>query len=897
MIIKKWTFVISWLFILIFLLNHNLYSSSTEIYSLSNGMNVILEPDKSSPMISFCTIVKFGARNESSDMFGAAHFIEHLIFNGTSSRTQEQLYKEVDLIGGYNNASTDRAATTYLMLVPYEYTELGLELQADMIFNSIFPVEKFEKEKGIILEEIGQQSNDSYSLAENYFDNKIMTSSGYSHPILGSKESVLGISRDKLYNLYQDYYKPSNIILKVNGNFESSKIKIMIEKYLGKALVSKVPDQSELKALSYDYSLYTLKAKPIQINYYSFALPAPGAKSEDAPVFFFLANILNNRLNKLLKPNFPIPIMRISADYLPLEKSGYLKITIMTPPMGDPATVTSALFHYIENYAFIGLDDAAIRMMISGFKTSEIIAAEKPHITTFVNGPLLAVGGADFLNNISNTIPWLSPDDIQKAKDKYFSPLKFSGIYAGPGPENDPIEGKLVITKKMIEDASNFIRKDKVTSSAPIPIIQSQAMPSVTEPKMIETVLNNGMRIGVIQSPDSQVFAAHLLIRNRSVLEPQGKSGIAVLLNSLLMSGTGQTDAAGIGQIADAMGLTLTVNDNPMIPFDDIYTQPMFSFIRLETSNGYWKPSLSFLYNILYHSTFPTEEFEKKKSEQLSLINKNAFSPSAKAKTEFFQLMFGGEHPLSIVPSGTAESVASITKDDLSSFRNKYFAPDNIIITVSTDQPAEAIIAELNRLFGEEKTSLLPQEVKAHSFIEQQNKGSYEFSIGKKQSSIIHGFLIPYEKERMYALLLANNIISDKLSFQLREKEGLAYSLGSNIEFYRHNALFYFSIGTSPDNISKAIEGIKRELSAMEDYEISQEEITKSARMFIGRLKMRTLSRINQAYYAGIGLFFYRDINYLNSLIEGISKVNIEETVAAIKTIASGSNSLTVIAK
>lgn len=896
MIIKKWTAAVI-LLICVFSYSLTAFGSDGEIYTAQNGLTVILEPDRSSPMVSFCNVIKFGARNEPSDMLGAAHMIEHLVFNGTPTRTQEQLYNDVDIIGAYNNASTGRVSTTYLMLVPYEFAEKALEIQSDMLLHSTIPPEKYEKEKGIIIEEIGKEDTDIYTIAENYFDEKIIQAAGYSHPVIGDKNSITNMKREKILNLYKTYYSPSNMILRVTGNFEPAAMKNLIEKYFGKEKKTQTELIPALKNIPLDGNLHSIRTKNAQINSYVFALPAPGAKSGELPAFLLLTDILDSRLNKYLKPNFPIPVMRISSEYIPFEDTGYLKISLMTPPMGDPSVVSGALIYFIKNYAFEALDDSILKIMASRFKVEEMIAAEKPHIYSFSNGPLLAVGGGDILKTISDTIPWLSLEDINTVKDKYFNPLKFAGVFTGPGEKEEPVYSKAALTDDVIAQASSFVSSDKFKPSGNAPVVPQQKVQSVSRKKTMEFTLENGLKIGVIQSPDSPVFAVHVLFKNRSFLEPEGKKGIASLLNRLLMSGTKQTDSVQIGRIADAMGLTLTFNDNPMIPFDDIYTQPTFSFIRMETSNAYWKTSLSFLYNIMYHSDFPDDEISRKKSEQLSLVSKGNNSPSGKAKNEFLKKMFGEGHPLAEKILGTTDSIQSITKEDLVNFRNLFFAPDNMIITVSTDQPSDEIIAEINNLFGVEKISYLPAEVKSFSSVEQITKGTFEVPSGKVQSYIYYGYLIPFEKDQFYALQAANSLISDKLAFQLREKEGLAYSLGSSIEFYKRNALFTFTIGTSPENIPKVLEGIQRELNALQTYQPKDEEVLKVSRMFIGRLRMRTLSRINQAYYAGIGIFFNNDVNYLENLNKGIMNINKESVSAAIKAITAPNTPLIVIAK
>ncbi|WP_169703462.1 M16 family metallopeptidase, partial [Candidatus Kuenenia stuttgartensis] len=129
------------------------------VFYLDNGMEVILVENHASPMITAFTIVKTGSCNEDASTNGCAHFLEHLLFNGTKSRTQKQLYDEMAFYGGYNNANTTTDYTNFMILMPKEYISQGMDIQADMLFNSILPEEKFEKERGIVIEEIGKWEN------------------------------------------------------------------------------------------------------------------------------------------------------------------------------------------------------------------------------------------------------------------------------------------------------------------------------------------------------------------------------------------------------------------------------------------------------------------------------------------------------------------------------------------------------------------------------------------------------------------------------------------------------------------------------------------------------------------------------------------------------------------
>ena len=98
------------------------------VFYLDNGMEVILVENHANPMIAAVTIVKTGSRNEDAASNGSAHFLEHLLFNGTKTRTQKQIYDEMDFYGGYNNAHTGPDYTNYMILMPKEYIAQGMDI-------------------------------------------------------------------------------------------------------------------------------------------------------------------------------------------------------------------------------------------------------------------------------------------------------------------------------------------------------------------------------------------------------------------------------------------------------------------------------------------------------------------------------------------------------------------------------------------------------------------------------------------------------------------------------------------------------------------------------------------------------------------------------------------------
>ncbi len=127
---------------------------NVEILKLENGLQVILMRNPSQPMVGIYTQIKTGSAWENYRTSGMTHLLEHLIFNGSEKYTQEEQYEMADRAGAYNNANTSDFYTNFMLILPSDKLETGLDLQTQMLLHSTLPQEKFDKDKGIVLGEI-----------------------------------------------------------------------------------------------------------------------------------------------------------------------------------------------------------------------------------------------------------------------------------------------------------------------------------------------------------------------------------------------------------------------------------------------------------------------------------------------------------------------------------------------------------------------------------------------------------------------------------------------------------------------------------------------------------------------------------------------------------------------
>jgi predicted Zn-dependent peptidase len=194
---------------------------------LKNGITVLHE-SRDLPVVSLSITNRFGGANESSEIKGVAHFIEHLLFTGTKTRTHEDISREIEKRGGILNAFTAQEITSYWFKIPSNHLFDGLKILTDMLNNPSFNEEKFEKEKKVILEEI-KMYHDSPRLHASEQMEKELFEKPFGELIIGNKETVSSLKRDDVKEIFESSYNPRNYIVTIVGSADLDKICSFLE--------------------------------------------------------------------------------------------------------------------------------------------------------------------------------------------------------------------------------------------------------------------------------------------------------------------------------------------------------------------------------------------------------------------------------------------------------------------------------------------------------------------------------------------------------------------------------------------------------------------------------------------------------------------------------------------
>lgn len=206
---------------------------SIEIRKLTNGIPVLMDNIDSVNTVSLGVFVKTGSRDEYLEESGVSHYIEHMMFKGTTNRSAKEISEEIDNEGGMINAYTSRDTTCYYIQMLSNKIEKGIEILADMFLNSTFTEENLEKERNVIIEEIRMYEDipEETIHDENI---KFAVTGTQSNSVLGTIESLKGIDREKFIRYFKDQYRASNLVISVAGKINYEEIVKMLEKGFGK---------------------------------------------------------------------------------------------------------------------------------------------------------------------------------------------------------------------------------------------------------------------------------------------------------------------------------------------------------------------------------------------------------------------------------------------------------------------------------------------------------------------------------------------------------------------------------------------------------------------------------------------------------------------------------------
>ncbi len=204
--------------------NAALMDRDIAVSTLANGVRVITESMPHVRSVAVGVWIGTGSRQESAEQNGVSHFIEHMLFKGTTRRSAEEIARSVDSIGGNLDAFTAKEMVSYNAKVVDEHLPVVFDILSDLVLNPLFQPGDIEKEKGVVLEEIKMEADNAEYLVHEMFSSSFWKDHALGKPILGTRETVKRFSRQAIEDYYHKVYVPSNLVITAAGNLDHARL-------------------------------------------------------------------------------------------------------------------------------------------------------------------------------------------------------------------------------------------------------------------------------------------------------------------------------------------------------------------------------------------------------------------------------------------------------------------------------------------------------------------------------------------------------------------------------------------------------------------------------------------------------------------------------------------------
>ena len=205
---------------------------TVELATLANGLRIATDRIDSVDTVSVGLWVEVGTRHEAPEVNGVAHFLEHMAFKGTERRSARAIAEEIEAVGGHLNAYTSRESTAYYAKVLKDDLPLALDILSDILLHSSFDPVELERERTVILQEIGQANDTPDDIIFDHFQEGAYPAQAMGRPVLGSPDIVRAIGRDAVVAYLRDHYGASRMVLSAAGNLDHERIVELADRLL-----------------------------------------------------------------------------------------------------------------------------------------------------------------------------------------------------------------------------------------------------------------------------------------------------------------------------------------------------------------------------------------------------------------------------------------------------------------------------------------------------------------------------------------------------------------------------------------------------------------------------------------------------------------------------------------
>ena len=346
-----------------------------KIKEYSSGVRLIYQCMPYAKSVAAGIFIKSGSVYESTPFHGISHFIEHMLFKGTKTRTALDIATLSELTGGRLNAYTDRECTCIYTRTLPEDLEISLDLMSDMVLNSLFQEDAMHIEKNVVLEEIKMYEDNPEELAHDTLAEITYPSHSIGKPIVGTTESVKAFTPEHIKKYMKSRYSGNNIVISVSGKFDESALIETVGRLFENSYVYE-DDYSDYDA-EFSPSFNTLR-KPVEQSHIALAFPGCPSSSDDKYALNLVSNILggssNSRLFQKVREELGLAYSVYSCPNI-FTSAGYTAVYAACAPE-NLKTVREILLDEAKSLYNSGVTEKELEFSKKQFACSFVLSSE-----------------------------------------------------------------------------------------------------------------------------------------------------------------------------------------------------------------------------------------------------------------------------------------------------------------------------------------------------------------------------------------------------------------------------------------------------------------------------------------------------------------------------------------
>lgn len=401
-------------------------------FTLTNGVRVLIEelPHVQSAAIGFWLDV--GSKVEAPEENGISHFIEHMLFKGTSKRTALEIAQSLEVTGGSLNAFTDKENTCYYARVLAEDVPLAIDVLSDMLLNSLLDPKEIKREKDVIIEEIKMYEDDADELSHDLLVETAWKGHPLGQPVAGTKKSVRGLNRERILDFMARHYTPENLVVSVAGKVDTPAVLAQLE-----AALSGMRRGGDVHAYTpaTQQANVVVRYKDIEQVHLSIATPGLPISHAGRYQVAILNSILGGGMSSRLfqevreKRGLVYSIGTYDALYRP---GGMLAVNAGLSAKHLPQVV-SLVHEELEKVKTHDVTEAELAMAKRQIKGSLLLALESPrHRMNRMAHNELFYGRAHKPEEVLAEVDAVSLESVRRLATDLFEPARFTTVVVGP---------------------------------------------------------------------------------------------------------------------------------------------------------------------------------------------------------------------------------------------------------------------------------------------------------------------------------------------------------------------------------------------------------------------------------------------------------------------------------